>query len=170
VSGSFGALGPRLLGRGGAGSRGSGAHRALRSHGVLTALGQRPWALRSSRVEVRAWCGCGSTSRIWEGWKSSCRLALSETRGLDSGSPTRWRRGVHVRDSDLAVQGAYGERHERSCLGNQARWSGKHLEEQQTRRGERSRVRSNRRARDSRLCMDEGLEVEVSGPWQPIRR
>jgi hypothetical protein len=37
---------------------------------------------------------------IREGSKSSCRLALSETRGLDSGSPTRWRRDVHVRDSD----------------------------------------------------------------------
>jgi len=112
----------------------------------------------------------GSTSRIREGSKSSSRSMTSETRTSSLGLRMRCRRAVRVSDDACVVEGACGERHERSRLWKQAWWSEAHLEEQQTRRGERSWARSNRRTLDTRLCMEKRLEVGVFGRWQPIRR
>lgn len=75
-----------------------------------------------------------------------------------------------VSDCVRAVEDPHGERHERLSPGNRGHRLGGGLEEQRTRGGERSHGRSNRRPCDSRLCMEEGLEVEGPGSWQPIRR
>jgi hypothetical protein len=98
----------------------------------------------------------GQRSRRRDGWTPDCQRAgggPSESATAFAWSKTR-----------------VGERQERLSSGNRGQRSGGYLEEQQTRRGERSWARSNRRPCDSRLCAEKSLEVEVLGSWQPIRR
>jgi hypothetical protein len=102
--------------------------------------------------------------------ESSGRFAVSETRWRNSRLSMRCRRAARASGCVRVVKDLSGERHERLFLGNREQRSGKHLEEQQTRGGERSRARFNRRPCDSRLCMEKSLVVEELGARRPIRR
>jgi hypothetical protein len=145
---------------------------APRSHGVPGTTRVRRFE-GSLEPEARGLRACGVTwleRQVSGRLESSSRSAVSETRRRESWSSRRWRRGVGVIDRVRAVEGPGGKRQERWSPGNRRLRPGGYLEEHRTRGGERSQVRSNRRACGTRLCTEQRLEVEEPGSWQPIRR
>jgi hypothetical protein len=156
VSESFGTSGAEALGSRCRGLFGVGSVSGSTSRGVAALANVRPSPWLKEQIREGSRARAGPRSRRRDGEVLGCQCAEDESSWFSVG----------VR----AVKDPSDERHERLDLSNRGQRSGSHLEEQKTRRGERSQVRSNRRSCDSRLCMEKRLEVEGHGPWQPIRR
>jgi len=113
VSRPFGALGTEALE-----SRCRSEVEPLRGFGLYWVMvwpvssGPQDRALRGSGLQSGARRHRGSTSKYWEGSKSSGRSAVSETRASGLGLRTRWRRSDRSSGGARVVEGAGGQRQE----------------------------------------------------------